>query len=157
MGGGELGTEVWSVGCMFCCFVLCNAQRPPFGSALLIFAATSRPATLQLTPLHQQAAQVLVVPDLGLHQPCVFTCCSCSDNDLATLPASLVHCASLTRLTLSGNWQLHGLPPLSADLPSLRHLDASGTGLVTLPSWLSELRGLSELLLASNDMQVRPS
>jgi hypothetical protein len=78
----------------------------------------------------------------------------CSDNDLATLPASLVHCSTLTRLTLSGNWQLQGLPPLSADLPSLRHLDASGTGLVTLPSWLSELRGLSELLLASNDMQV---
>ncbi len=44
-------------------------------------------------------------------------------------------------------------PPLPL-LPQLDLLDLSGTGLTAVPSWMSALLALTDLQLASNELQV---
>ncbi len=82
------------------------------------------------------------------------TLCSHSDNELITLPPSLMELSSLRTLRLSGNWQLCGLPPGPGALTGLELLDITGTGVAALPPWLGQLKVMQELLAGSNDLQV---
>jgi hypothetical protein len=74
-----------------------------------------------------------------------------TDNRVASLPASIGHCAPLQKLMLSGN-RLAALPDEMAACTNLELVRLAANRFESLPDWLLELPQLAWLALAGNPL-----